>query len=233
MRKCFFFLFVMVLSFQAAAQRGQSDTTGYKQYTGARSFEVQFAPLGGTPVSIGGLRFRSFSSPQSAWRLNAFMGITTDRDNTEVTDGNGDEVILKDVNSSFTIDFRPGMELHLPGTDRLSPYYGGEGIIGFRSTRQKVETLDDDGTTIVLNKTKNPGNDGYFRLGANAFLGADFYLARNVYLGTEVAFGLHLDIQHDEVFVPDDGEETVNGIGGTHFQFGPNVMGQLRLGFLF
>lgn len=227
-------LFSVLSSFLVFGVVAQSETeTLFKQYSGARSVEVQFAPFGGAPVSIGGLRFRSFTSENSAWRINGFIGISSNRDNTEEVDGNGDEVILKDVTSSFTIDLRPGIEFHFAGTNRLSPYYGGEGIIGFRSSTQKTEDLDADNTTVIMNKRKNSGNDGYFRLGANAILGADFYVAKSVYLGTEIGFGLRFDLEHDDVLIPENGDESTIAFGGTNFTLGPNVQAQIRLGFLF
>lgn len=206
--------------------------TGYKHYAGARNLEVQFAPLGGTPISIGGLKFRSFSTDDSALRLNVFLGISNDTDKRTETDSNGDDVTLKNANSSFSIQVKPGFENHFAGTERLSPYYGVEGVIGFRTSSAKTETLaaDDD---ILTTKNKNPNNDGYFRLGANAILGADYYFAKSIYLGTEVGFGFQFDLEHDDVVVPDDGDDITNSEGGVLFNFGPNVVGQIRLGFLF
>src|SRR2546430_14603264 len=46
-----------------------------KQSGGENNLEVQFAPLSGTPISIGGIRYRKFSSDgTSAWRINLFVG---------------------------------------------------------------------------------------------------------------------------------------------------------------
>lgn len=214
------------------AQTGSSDGD-YKQYSGAKSLEVQFAPLGGSPISIGGLRFRTFTSSNSAIRLNAFLGINSNTDKRTEVDANGDDVILKDRTSSFTIQLKPGIERHFAGTSRLSPYYGAEGIIGYKSSSVKAETFDTDGSTVISNKTKNPGNDGYFRLGANAILGADYYFSKSIYLGTEVGFGMQFSLKHDAEFVPADGDETILSEGGSTFNFGPNAVGQIRLGFLF
>lgn len=224
--------FLLVVTVLVAFAQTDTDDS-YKQYAGAKSLEVQFAPLGGTPISIGGLRFRSFTTANSAWRLNAFLGFNNITNKNNVNDANGDEVTLKNVTSAFTLNISPGIETHFPGTKRLSPYYGVEAILGFRSRTDKAETFDIDGTTVITNKTKNQGNDGYFRLGTNALLGADFYFSKNIYLGTEVGLGLQLTRQFDDVYVPDSGDEVTNSEGGSNFSFGPSAVGQIRLGFLF
>lgn len=231
MKKITFAIFAFCAILGVQAQIDESNQI--KQFTGANNLEVQLAPLGGSPISIGGLRFRSFTSETSAFRLNAFLGGTNDTDKASVANAEGDDVILKSANSSLTIDLRPGIETHFAGTKRLSPYYGGEAVIGFKSSKNSVETFDADGTTVITNKVRNPDNNGYFRLGLNAILGADFYVARHLYLGTEVGFGLLWTIESDEVSVPNEGDTSVLTEGGTTFNLGPNAVGQIRLGFLF
>lgn len=231
MKKSIFTLVAFCFVFFADAQT--NDTKQYKQFAGAKNLEVLFAPLGGSPISIGGLKFRTFTSESMAYRANVFLGFSSDSDKAMVTNADGDEVALNTSSSSFTINLRPGVEYHFAGTNRLSPYYGFEGVIGYRSSGSSAETFGADGVEVIKNKVRNPGNDGYFRLGVNALLGADYYVAKNLYLGTEVGFGFQFDIENDHVSVPATGDETTISEGGTSFDFGPNAVGQIRLGFLF
>ncbi len=63
-----------IFAFTAEAQTN-------KQVAGSKSFEVMLAPLGGQPISLAnGIKFRSFSSETSAFRLSVFVGFNSSKD---------------------------------------------------------------------------------------------------------------------------------------------------------
>lgn len=203
---------------------------GFKPVAGQTTLEVQFAPLGGTPISIGGIRARSFSTATSAFRLNAFLGYTSSSTITQDEDSEIDQLKTKDTESSFTISLAPGIEQHFAGTSRLSPYVGAELPLAWNTSTDKSETQIAD--KVESGKTKN----GYFEIGLNAVAGVDFYFTKNLYLGTEFGFGLqyHKDGKTKSSSTVEGTEDTTNGVGkGSSFTLAPNVNGQIRLGFVF
>lgn len=217
----------MILS--ANAQDGEAAaSSGYKQEAGDKNVEVQFAPLGGNPVSIGGIRFRSFTSATSAMRANVFIGFSNETDITQQEDSDNDIKELKDKESSFTIAIAPGIEKHFAGTERFSPYVGAELPLEWNTTSSVSESqVGDD---IIEGKTK----DGYFQFGLNGVIGADFYFTKKMYLGTELGFGFQYRAIGKTVNSSTaEGAEDVETKNGSTFNLAPNVNTQIRLGFLF
>ena len=151
----------------------------FKQAGGEKNFEVNFAPLGGSPVSIGGIKFRKFNSTgKSAFRLNVFLGTSSDKTITQQSDTGGVPE-LSTKKSSFNISVRPGYECHMTGTDRLSPYTGVEIAIEMNTSKEVKEGENGDHS---INKTTTKNADGYLAFGANAFAGADFYFSKSIFL---------------------------------------------------
>ena len=203
-----------------------------KQTGGEQNLEFLFAPLGGSPIGINGIKYRKFSDATTAMRATVFLGFgsTTTKGLGGGTDGKGE---LKTTNSNFNISIQPGIEKHFVGTDRLSPYYGAEAIIGFGSSGT---TRDDVYGTENKIKSVKSSSQGSVNVGVNAFAGMDFYFADNIYLGAELGFGIgftssmtkkseSLDFNGDVV--------TSETPGGSSINVGPTVVGAIRLGFLF
>ncbi len=204
----------------------------YKPAAGERTLEVNFAPLGGSPISIGGIKYRTFSTETSALRLGVFLGYGSTTTVTQDEDSDADLVELKDKESSFTINLQPGIEKHFAGTERLSPYIGGVVNIGYGTTTERNEQQVPDeevGATIT--------KGGNLNLGLNAIAGFDYYIANKLYLGTEIGFGLAMnkDLKKKTSYDNIEGAEDSEGKAGTKssFNVGPNVVGQLRLGWAF
>lgn len=210
-----------------ANAQDESASGDFKPEAGEKSLEVQFAPLGGSPISIGGLRFRSFSSATSALRANVFLGYNSESEilTQEVEDI--DQLETKEVNSSFTISIAPGIENHLAGTDKLSPYMGAELPITYTSSTEKVETQVGDEVQNV--KT----TDGSLSIGINALAGVDFYFTKKMYLGTELGFGIQYQKELSTKVKPSEGDAPDPVKNGSSFTIAPNVQGQIRLGFIF
>ena len=202
-----------------------------KQTGGEQNLEVLFAPLGGSPIGINGIKYRKFTSATTAIRATVFLGLNSTTSKT--MDGANNDVELKSSNSNFDISIRPGIEKHFVGTDRLSPYYGAEALIGFGSSGT---TRDDVYGTENKIKSVKSSSQGSVNVGVNAFAGMDFYFADNIYLGAELGFGIgftssmtkkseSLDFNGDVV--------TSETPGGSSINVGPTVVGAIRLGFLF
>ncbi|MCB0497795.1 MAG: hypothetical protein KDC79_16760 [Cyclobacteriaceae bacterium] len=201
----------------------------YKPESGENTLELQFTPFGNTPVSINGIRARWFTSRNTAFRLNLFVGANSDTQITQQADNGLEE--LKDKSLTYAINVRPGFEKHLKGTNRLSPYFGFEGDIAYQSSIYKSES--QNGTDVNYIKTIN--DNGFFRLGANAIAGVDFYLSKKFYLGTELGFGvsftklLSVKVKSD---LPGFTEPEPTKRGSS-LDIGPNVNAQIRLGYVF
>ncbi|MBK7298022.1 MAG: hypothetical protein IPI91_15940, partial [Flavobacteriales bacterium] len=68
------------------------------------------------------------------------MGFQNKTTITQDEDGESDMLELKDKESSITIAVQPGLEKHMTGTDRLSPYIGGYLDLSFTNKNTKKET---------------------------------------------------------------------------------------------
>ncbi len=201
-----------------------------KQAAGDKSLEVNFTPLGGSPISINYIKLRSFTSEAQAYRLGVGLSMASSKTATGVTaDG---KTTMFDREATTNITLKPGIEKHMAGTSRLSPYMGAELDLAFQmhSVKSEYEATPNSVETIT---TK--GTNGYMRIGANLLAGADYYVSNKLYLGTEIGFGLQ--------FVNQSKIKTENSLSGapaiddqtqgSTFNIGPNFNGAIRLGFLF
>lgn len=221
-------LAAVVLSFSAQAQTN-------KQVAGSKSFEVQFAPLSGSPISLdGGIRFRTFSTESTAFRGTVFLGGNSSTDLSLEPDFEGDNVEVASKTSTFSVQLRPGMEWHLVGTDKLSPYYGAEAIIGFSSDKSVDEFY-------VVNDTFDGGSieememtQGTTSFGVNAVGGMDYYFAQNIFFGAEIGAGILYNSTGEATSTSTvEGAEDVVTPGGSSLTGGPNFNGRIRLGIIF
>lgn len=209
---------------------------------GAKNLELMVAPLGGNPVTMAGIKYRQFSSANSALRLGVFLGFDNKTTVTQDEDSKTKMLELKKKESSFTFAVQPGIEKHLEGTERLSPYFGGYVDLSFTSkSKRDEEQLNLTGDKQEVGYTKT--SSGSLGVGLNAVAGFDYYIAKSLYLGTELGFGLATTMpmksKSETVGYNDDhsGTSTTSTDGKkdnvSKFQVGPNVVGQLRLGWIF
>ena len=221
----------IILLFIAVFTIGYTQAQQNKQVAGSKNLEVLFAPLGGNPVSIGGIKYRAFSSETSAFRVTVFLGYQSETSIVIEQDENSDDVELKDKTGTFDISIRPGIEKHFTGTDRLSPYVGGELLLGMNKEKSVMESYDLGEEEIYENIKK----DGMLTFGVNAVAGVDYYFAQNIYLGAEFGFGLAFNLINDtkEETTINDGPDDIITPNGSSFSVGPNAVGQIRLGWLF
>lgn len=203
----------------------------FKLNAGEKTLEVQFAPFGNNPISVNGIRGRWFRTPDKAFRLNAFVSVNTDTQITQQEDSDLNLEELQNKSFLFTISIQPGYEMHLKGTDRLSPYFGWEADFAYRTSSNTTEF--QSGSEVNYSKLIN--TNGFFRVGINAIAGLDYYVAKKLYLGTEFGFGagltrlLAVKVKSDlEGF-----EEPEPDKRGSSLNLGPNVNAQIRLGYAF
>jgi hypothetical protein len=149
----------LVLALGACMLIATSYAQPFKQAGGEKNLQVLFTPLGNNPISISGISFRKFNATgTAAWRLNLFIGMSS---NTDITHQAGDSLdnngnvayptfetsgVITTTHGAApetdrqtkatTFSIRPGYEKHFAGTDRLSPYIGAE--IMFSKTSTKV-----------------------------------------------------------------------------------------------
>jgi opacity protein-like surface antigen len=217
-------LLIAALALTSAVALNAQDV--YKQTGGEQNLEFQFAPLGGSPIGIAGIKYRKFTDANTAMRAEVFLGFGSTTD--VMLAGDPDNTELNEVNSNFDISIAAGIEKHWTGTDRLSPYYGGVVSLGYGRTGNKTEFLA--GTDVEENTTR----DGSLTIGLNAIAGMDFYFADNIYLGAELGFGLAFTTLFDTVSETSvEGVDAVETPNGSSFNIGPNVLPRIRLGFLF
>jgi len=222
-----------------------------KQSGNEKNLQVLFAPLGGQPISIDGISFRKFNATgTSAWRLNLFIGYSSDKSvisqadtGSFATGGGRPETDAK--KTSMTFGIRPGYEMHMAGTDRLSPYWGGELL--FSLTTAKVDsdhviTTGNPPSGWSTLTTTSKGDGGMTTFGLNIIFGCDYYIAKSLSLGAEFGFGFSAtsktDLESQYIdFNATNFSYTVKDAPkakqGSSFQVGPNAVGQLKLGWLF
>lgn len=201
----------------------------YKQAGKENNLQLLFTPLSNNPISLteGGIMYRKFNSNgTSAFRIGLDIGsgsttevlvqaadtISGAYPDTLPSSGFGYTLVpglnpqADETNKSFSFTIRPGYEMHCPGTDRLSPYWGAE--IFFTKTSAKTETdmihsgnysvtvVDSPFVTEPEKYVNNPytiytvnskGSSTTF--GINLIAGFDFYFAKNLSLGAELNFG--------------------------------------------
>jgi hypothetical protein len=204
----------------------------FKPEAGQKTLETKLAPLGGTPLSIDGIRLRMFNDATTAYRLGLNLNYSNSKSRTGTTADGSTE--LYDKNSALGISLSPGIEKHMAGTNRLSPYMGAELNIGFRTTTE-VSEFESTTTANKVEEQTIKGNGGFFSVGANVVAGADYYISSKLYMGVELSYGLNLvnsaTIKEETTVA---GAPTVKDQKpGNSFNFSPGVMGQFRIGYAF
>jgi hypothetical protein len=223
MKKTLLSILIFSLPFLVFSQKAES---------GNKTLEVQFSPLGSEPVKISGLRARYFLGEKHAVRASVFMGGKTTKTTTEATAANSKTT---DKAGTFDFSFRPGYEYHLKGTKRLSPYFGGELLVGVNNNKNVDETnwlLNPAEVQSRINKTSS----GVF--GLNLIAGTDYYFAEKFYVGVEVGFGASLKGKGKTKVKYRNPENTSLGTTKTkgnssEFNWGPTYQGTIRLGWCF
>ena len=160
----------ILLTLALASATAVASAQDFKQAAGSKTLEVQFAPLGGSPIGLSGIQFRSFKTEVMAYRANIFIGMSN---KSELAAKSATSPVtapqLKTTNTSFEISLQPGFEKHMAGTDQLSPYWGAILDIGFKTSSEKKEhlsgmSLNGLADSVKVESTTTSGKDGFFRI---------------------------------------------------------------------
>ncbi|MBN1338325.1 MAG: hypothetical protein JXA03_03325 [Bacteroidales bacterium] len=223
MKKYLFIISLCLLVFASA----QAQET-FKPGTGGFTAEVEFRPLNANPINLNYFRGRLFTSDNFAVRLGANLYY---KNLKEEPDNGQDE----SKRSTILFGIYPGFEQHFGDMKRLSPYIGGELGVAIKSAKDTY--TDNSGTSqaeTVYNGAWSDGSErGYFSVGLNFLVGADFYFSQKIYMGVEMGFGLQ-SITESEVKLEETGQQD-NTISekANAMEIGVNYNPAIRLGFSF
>jgi hypothetical protein len=197
MKKIFLFMSLAIVAVTGA--------NAQKQEGGEKNLEVQFTPLGTSPIGMNGIRARFFLSESMAVRVGLGLNnqkTTTVREQQITIDGSDEDtkpdVVIPELydtqkNSGFS--FNVGVEKHFAGTDRLSPYAGAFIAIGTSKDNLEKEfhnannaedlAKPENWQTFTVARTIKSST-----IGGGIVAGFDFYFVDHLYLGAELAFGV-------------------------------------------
>lgn len=160
---------------------------------------------------------RYFKTENIAYRGTLFVGNINETDNSVPN--------VKEESHFYGFGLGFGMERHFTGTERLSPYVGGDVLLGYSSMNMKSTEI----STGDVQELKGPG---VFRFGVRGVFGADYYIAKRVFLGVEAGLGLMYESEGDTTFKSTGNADVVTK-GGSSFRITPEVVTGIRVGFAF
>jgi hypothetical protein len=203
-----------------------------KPTTGNITVEIGLSSILGTPVSannpagvpLGVLKGRYFMSDNMAIRGSFGVGMGS----TTTTAGFQETV---DKTTGFTLG--AGIEKHLSGTSKLSPYLGAEVGFGIASGTQEITNFGG----IAGNKQTTTGG-GTTNIRLNAMLGADYWIVERVYVGAELGMTLFgtstvADTETETTVGGVSEKVTVTGNSNSSFGIAPAALGMVRIGLMF
>jgi hypothetical protein len=145
------------------------------------SLETQLN-LAGTTITAPGIKLRYFVSETMAIRFG--FDYSSDKDTYNPSDS-GSSGTWTESSSSMTIS--PGIEFHMAGTDRLSPYAGFGISIGMGTNNTEGSNATDAWTYMDAVSSSSEMPTSTFGWGLIA--GADYYFAESFYAGVELGLG--------------------------------------------
>ena len=220
----------LTTSVSAQNEAKNQTSSDFKFSGGDMNLEIQMASpfAAGEPFSLDGVKFRYFLSNTSAFRLNVNVNASSNTDITQQEDAEADLLELKEKTADFEFKIAPGYEIHFSGTNKLSPYVGGDVVLNFarNSVKEDLQVVKD----VKYTKT----SDGSFTFGLNGVAGFDYYFAKSLYIGAELNYGLNMTSEFAEKTTYDVDSESDSEIKkGGSFSFAPAAMGKFKLGFIF
>ncbi|TZF84098.1 hypothetical protein FW774_11705 [Pedobacter sp. BS3] len=226
MKRAFLFLGLAISGLAVQAQDfkpAKGDITTEFGLTGginSTNFTLNESATGGL------LRFRYFQSEGLAYRLG--FNVSSSSDKTNVYGPNDEKGTLTQSQTVFVVNL--GVEKHFAGTERLSPYAGGDILIGAMSQKDKAE--DYAGGAYAANTNSEVKGPGTFGFGLRGIVGADYYIAKHLFLGAEAGFGF-LYAKEGETKTTASGTTTTVKSAGSNFALSPSVITGVRIGFVF
>lgn len=221
---------VLGLGLAANAQKPESSSYSLEATLGIDGTPVGTPTFGG--ANTPSIRGRYFLDSKMAVR--AQVGFWTDNYSQPVTEpyiqalGRYDRQVLN-------YGIGAGIEMHMDGTDRLSPYVGGQ--FNFNRSITNHEWIDAEGNPWSTNQTLKPGASRIITSAANTWgidliAGMDYYFAQNVYVGVEIGYNLSLLVEGDQTDA-NTGDPLDITENNTEYNVSPGSVSGLRLGWRF
>jgi hypothetical protein len=183
MKKLFLSLALVAAGVAAQAQ---------KPAAGNMTLETQFSLDMGGPngFTTPEIRYRYFLSESIAARVR--LGINSNSNTRAIDNGLVNNKETGEIKTSqFGFELGLGVEKHLSGTSKLSPYFGGELFLGSQGALQTTATGSDDGNVWTgKDDTYETAGGSTFNIGLKGVFGADYYFTESIYLGGEMGWGV-------------------------------------------
>jgi len=226
MKKVTFFTVAFVVLAFTIANAQEQET--FKPMSGDFTAEVEFRPLSASPINLTYFRGRYFTTNDLAIRTG--FNIYYKRQKDEPNDGQDES-----KQSTFLFGIYPGIEKHFGDMKRLSPYIGGELGIAFKTSKDTYTS--NSGTsqleTVYKGAWSNGSERGFFSLGLNLLVGADYYVSKKLFMGIEMGFGLQT-ITDSEVSIERTGyPDETSSEKANAMEIGINFNSAIRLGYAF
>jgi len=216
------FASIFQISFAQKAEKGN------KTIETTLNFQTGNAPIG---LTISEIRMRYFLKQDLALRTRLAFNFE------QSTDFSYDA--LNPTSPPFTIDQRSsdfnlllGIEKHLEGTEKLSPYFGAEGGLGI-SSMSKEGTNTINGATYTENGQMSLVNSGGFSVYGGLIFGADYYFLPSIYIGAEIGYGFGFQDDGTAQYWNNNTNETREMIAGSRMGFTLQTNSGIRLGIKF
>jgi hypothetical protein len=187
----------------------------------------------------GLLRFRYFQKDNLAFRLGFNVGSQNTTKNAYGavgTPAEGKEGSATTKATQFLINL--GVEKHFTGTERLSPYVGGDILFGAGTRKTSFENATGSANTPVYadNTSSEVKGPGYTSIGLRGVIGADYYIAKRLYLGVEAGFGFNYESAGEtktSTTVAGNTTTVTTKSAGNAFEINPSIITGVRVGFAF
>jgi opacity protein-like surface antigen len=217
------------ISFGANAQKPESSSFSLEATLGIDGTPVGTPTFGG--ANTPSLRGRYFLDDKMAVR--AQLGFWTDNFSQPATEPYISRIGRYD-RQTVNYGLGAGMEMHMGGTDRLSPYVGGQ--LNWNRAITNHEWMDSEGNPWG-SPTLKPGASRIITSATNTWgldflAGMDYYFAQNVYVGVEIGYNLSLRVEGDQTDV-NTGDPVDVQENNTFYSITPGSVSGLRLGWRF
>ncbi len=204
MKKLFLSLALVAAGVAAYAQ---------KPAAGDMTLETEFSlDMGGVNgFNTPEIRYRYFLSEGMAARVR--LGINSNSNTRIIDDGAVNNKQTGEIKTStFGFNLGLGIEKHLTGTSKLSPYFGGELFIQSIGVQQTTASGSDNGLGWSNKEdTYETSGGGTMNFGLRGVFGADYYFTEAIYLGGEMGWGFGMGSTSEQTFKKKSGGTNSEG----------------------
>lgn len=181
--------------------------------------------------SGGLLRFRYFVQESMAFR--AGLNVSHYGETKNVYSGVDQEKKGTHKSSSTALLMNLGVEKHFAGTERLSPYLGGDLLFQTGGEKTKWNDATSSGSSYSAGNSGSRKGPGILGFGLRGVVGADYYFAKKVFLGAEAGLGFLYSKEGETTVKNNSDPAQTYKSEGNNFELSPSVITGIRLGFVF